>query len=147
MLIRGGTFGEFHPPIKEKEIKEKKDMIDDSAFSGTERKFLVEITSPGFDMDRDEFEVALTKGAVQRVFHKSDMIRETYTVVEDGVEVEKTNFYLCFDTQDFGYGIIVATVVAHVPDADFADGIRDEVEEFSLMNVKNVKYKKQIWGV
>ena len=121
-------------------------MIDDSAFSGTERKFLVEINSPGFDIGRDEFEVVLTRGTIQRVFHKSDMIRETYTVVEDGVEVEKTNFYLCFDTQDFGNGIIVATVVAHVPDADFADGIRDEVDEFDLLLVKNVKYKKPQWG-
>ena len=121
-------------------------MIDDSAFKGTKRKFLVEISSPGFDMERDEFEVALTRGSIQRVFHKSDMIREVYTVVEDGGEVEKTNFYLCFDTQDFGNGVLVATVVAHVPDGDFADGIRDEVEQFALMNVKNVEYQKQIWG-
>ena len=118
-------------------------MIDDSAFSGTERKFLVEITSPGFDMARDEFEVALTRGDIQRVFYKSDMISETYTVVEGGHEVEKTDYYLCFDTMEFGNGVIVATVVAHVPDSDFSDGIRDEVEEFELLHVKHVKYKKQ----
>lgn len=117
-------------------------MIDDSAFSGTERKFLVEITSPGFNMETDEFEVALTRGTIQRVFHKSDMVVENYTVVEDGHDVEKQNFYLCFDTQDFGPGIITATVVAHVPDSDFNDGIRDEVDEFDLLNVKRVKYKK-----
>lgn len=117
-------------------------MIDDSAFSGTERKFLVEITSPGFNMETDEFEVALTRGNIQRVFYKSDMIVESDTVIEDGQEVEKKNFYLCFDTQDFGTGVIVATIVAHVPDSDFNDGIRDEVEEFDLLNVKRVKYKK-----
>ena len=117
-------------------------MINDSAFWGTEVKFLVEITSPGFDMERDEFEVALTRGSTQRVFHKSDMIEETYTVTEDNVEVEKKNYYLCFDSSSFGNGIITATIVAHVPDSDFADGIRDEVEEIELMLVKGVKYRK-----
>lgn len=118
-------------------------MIDDSAFSGTERKFLVEIESPGFSMETDEFEVALTRGLVQRVFHKRDMIVEPYTVTENGVQVEKINYYLCFDTQDFGNGTLVATIVAHVPDGDFDDGIRDEVEEFDLMLIKNVKYRKK----
>lgn len=117
-------------------------MIDDSAFEGTERKFLVEINSPGFNMETDEFEVALTRGSTQRVFHKSDMVVENYTVIEDGQEVEKKNFYLCFDTRDFGNGVIAATIVAHVPDGDFDDGIRDEVDEFDLLNVKRVKYKK-----
>lgn len=112
-------------------------MVQDKEFYGTECKYLVEIVSPGFDMASDEFEVALTKGSIQRVFHKSDMIEET--VVEDGEE--KKNYYLCFDTRDFGNGIIVATIIAHVPDTDFDDGIRDEVEEFELMTVKGVKYK------
>lgn len=118
-------------------------MIEDSAFFGTECKFLVEIVSPGFDMARDEFEVALTRGGTKVLFQKSDMIEETYTVTEDGQEVEKKNYYLCFDTMDFGNGVITATIIAHVPDADFQDGIRDEVEEFALMNVRSVKYKKR----
>lgn len=115
-------------------------MIDDSGFLGTERKFLVEMVSPGFDMARDEFEVVLTRGKTQRVFYKSDMIEETYTVTENNIQVEKKNYYLCFNTRDFGPGIIVATLVAHVPDGDFPDGIRDEVDEFALMDVKTVKY-------
>lgn len=118
-------------------------MIDDSGFSGTERKFLVEITSPGFDIARDEFEIALTRGLDQKVFHKSDMVVENYTVEEGGQTVEKTDFFLCFDTQDFGNGTLYATIVAHVPDSDFPDGIRDEVEEFPLMLIKSVKYKKE----
>lgn len=112
-------------------------MAQDKEFYGTECKYLVEIVSPGFDMTRDEFEVALTRGTVQRVFQKSDMVVETYT--EDGEE--KNNYYLCFDTRDFGNGGITATIVAHVPDSDFQDGIRDEVEEFELMTVKGTKYK------
>lgn len=117
-------------------------MINDNAFFGTECKFLVEIQSPGFDMTRDEFEVVLTRGSIKQVFSKNDMVEEPYTVVEDGQEVEKMNYYVCFDTYDFGSGIIYATVMAHVPDHDFKDGIRDEVEEFPLLNVKGVKYKK-----
>ena len=112
-------------------------MAQDKEFYGTECKYLVEIVSPGFDMESDEFEVALTKGSIQRVFHKNEMIEEV--VVEEGVE--KKNYYLCFDTREFGNGIITATIVAHVPDSDFDDGIRDEVEEFELMTVKGTKYR------
>ena len=117
-------------------------MIEDNAFFGTECKYLVEIQSPGFVLERVEFEVVLSRGSTRQIFHKSDMVAEPYTVIEDGQEVEKMNYYVCFDTYDFGNGVITATVIAHVPDTDFDDGIRDEVEEFPLMNVKSVKYKK-----
>lgn len=111
-------------------------MIYDSAFYGTEAKFLLEITSPGFDMDRDEFEVELKRGSVTKTFAKSDLVVETYTDTVDGNPVEKNNYYVCFDTREFGKGIMTAIVTAHVPDNDFPDGIRDEVDKFDFFNVK-----------
>lgn len=110
-------------------------MIYDSAFFGSEVKCLVEVTSPGFDMVRDDFEIDLKRGNTTKHFAKSDLVTETYTEVEDGQEVEKTNFFLCFDTRDFGKGILTAIITAHVPDTDFADGIRDEVDKFDFFNI------------
>ena len=111
-------------------------MIYDSSFYGTEVKFIVEINSPGFDMVRDDFEIDLKRGSTTRHFDKSDLITETTTETVDGVEVEKTNYFLCFDTKDFGKGIITAIITAHVPDTDFPDNIRDEVDKFDFFNVK-----------
>ncbi len=110
-------------------------IINDKAFYGTERKYIVEIVSPGFDMVRDDFEIELKRGNISKVFHKEDLVVETETATVNNEEVETTNYYLCFDTKDFGKGVITAIITAHVPDADFDDGIRDEVDKFDLLNV------------
>ena len=111
-------------------------MIYDSAFFGTEVKFIVEIVSQGFDMARDDFEIVLKRGTYTRTYAKSDLVVEVVTETVDGHEVEKINYYLCFDTREFGKGIMTAIITAHVPDVDFPDGIRDEVEKFDFFNVK-----------
>ena len=108
---------------------------DDSAFSGTKRKYLVEITSPGFDMDAEDFDIILRRGLTERVFHKGDLRVETVT---DGTDpnIQRHNYYLCVDTAEFGTGNITAIVHAYVPDTDFDGGIRDEYDKFTLTNVK-----------
>lgn len=110
-------------------------MIYDSAFFGSEVKCLVEVSSPGFDMVRDDFEIDLKRGSTTKHFAKSDLITETYTETVDGQSVEKTDYYLCFDTKDFGKGLLTAIITAHVPDHDFPDGIRDEVDKFDFFNI------------
>lgn len=111
-------------------------MIYDSAFFGSEVKFIVEVNSPGFDMVRDDFEIDLKRGSTTKHFAKSDLIVETTTDTINGEEVETTNFYLCFDTRDFGKGIMTAIITAHVPDTDFPDGIRDEVDKFNFFDIR-----------
>lgn len=100
-------------------------------FDGTEVKYLVQIESVGFDMATDNFEITLKKGSVTKHFDKSDLIQETTT--EGGVE--RTNFYLCFDTTEFGPGVITAIIKAYVPDASFPDRFRTEVDRFNLTTV------------
>lgn len=110
-------------------------MANDRGFLGTEAKYLVEVSSPGFDMVRDDFEIDLKRGNTTKHYAKSDLVTETYTETEGGQEVERTNFYLCFDTKDFGKGMLTAIITAHVPDHDFPDGIRDEVDKFDFFNI------------
>lgn len=111
-------------------------MIYDSAYFGSEVKFIVEITSAGFDMVRDDFEIDLKRGSTTKHFAKSDLVVETTTETVNNEQVEKTNYYLCFDTRDFGKGVVTAIITAHVPDHDFPDGIRDEVDKFDFLNIK-----------
>lgn len=110
---------------------------DDSMFNGTKGKYLVEINSPGFDMATDNFDITLKRGQMTKVLHKSDLVHE---VVPDPSDPSKeiNNFYLRFDSAEFGNGSITVIVHAYVPDSDFEGGIRDEIDKFTLTNVNAV---------
>lgn len=97
------------------------------AFLGTELKFLVEITAGGFTMADDDFTVTIRRGSKQRVFQKSELIED-----------ENHKFYVCFDSAEFGTGVIQAIVTAYVPDTDFPDGLRTEVYMMDLLTVNRV---------
>lgn len=95
----------------------------DRTFLGTKVKYLLEVTSPGFSMQDDDFEIELSRGDVSKTFHKADLINHD------------DQFLICFNTADFGPGVIKAKVTAFVPDADFDDGIRTEVYKFDITPV------------
>lgn len=99
----------------------------EKAFIGTELKFLIKIDAGGFSMADDDFTVTIKRGSTQKVFAKADLVRD----VED-------NFYVCFDSAEFGSGMIQAVVTAYVPDSSFPDGFRTEVFLMDLVNVNRV---------
>lgn len=99
-------------------------MAQEKAFVGTDVKFLVDISSPGFVMSRDDFSVTLSNGAHSETFDKTDMVTDP-----------EGNYYVCFSTTTFGKGLITATVTASVPDTDFGDNTRDEITKIDLLNV------------
>lgn len=88
--------------------------METKTYKGTELKFLVELECEGFDITRDDFNIEVVRGSVSQVIQKAEMPHD-----EEG-------YYLCFDTADFGTGVINAIITAYVPDTDFADGIRTE---------------------
>lgn len=92
----------------------------DKTFLGTELKYSLNINSPGFSMASDEFEAVVEGNGGNITFHKSDFPTDA-----------SGNYYLCFNTRDFGAGPISVTITAHVPDAHFPDGFRDEVVKIS----------------
>lgn len=99
----------------------------DKVYIGTELKFKVVIESTGFSMVDDDFTIKLRNGSRVLVFDKSDLVKD-----------ENDDFYLCFNTNDIGVGTIEMIVTAHVPDEDFDDGIRDEVEKLKLIAINNL---------
>ena len=101
--------------------------IFENAYLGTKLKFLVEITAEGFSMVDNDFTVTLKRGSVTKTFTKSELVQD-----------DEDNFYVCFDSSEFGRGLITATITAYVPDEDFDDGIRTEVQKFDLVNVNPV---------
>lgn len=98
-------------------------------FVGTDLKFLVEPSATGFDKETDDWEVIVSRGKGRELhFDRDDLAK-------DG----QGNFYVCFSTEAFGSGLYMITVIAHVPDDDFEDGYRDEVENFALINIGKIK--------
>ena len=90
-------------------------------------KFVVDISASGFSMVDDDFTVTLKRGSTQRTFAKDDLVMD-----------ENHTFYVCFDSSEFGKGVIDAIVTAYVPDSDFEDGLRTEVYKFKLINILGV---------
>lgn len=88
--------------------------MEAKTYKGTKLKFLVELESEGFDIERDDFNIEVVRGSTSQVIQKADMPHD-----EEG-------YYLCFDTADFATGVINVIITAYVPDTDFADGFRTE---------------------
>lgn len=100
-------------------------VSNEQTYLGTELKYLIEITASGFSMADDDFEVEIIRGSKVLHFDKTDMETD-----------EQGNWYVCFDTKDLKTGKISARITAHVPDNDYPDGIRDEVQRIDLITVK-----------
>ena len=98
--------------------------LEDEAVLGTEKKYLIKIESTGFDMEEDDFDVEIRRGDRTLRISKSEMVKDY-----------EGNFYLTFNTSDLGVGWATIVVTAHVPDADFLGGIRDEVDTFRFLRI------------
>lgn len=102
-------------------------MAKESVYVGTELKFAITITSPGFDMLTDDFTVDILGRRKRLHFDKEDLVVD-----------ENDQYYVCFDTAELGAGIIEAVITAFVPDDDFEDSIRKEVVKIELLFVRKV---------
>ena len=100
-------------------------ISNEEVYIGTKLKYLIEIGSAGFAMERDRFTVDILRGQNSMHFEKFDMEMD-----------DQGNWYVCFDTLALGTGKITAKVTAYVPDTDFEGGIRTEVTKIDLINIK-----------
>ena len=106
--------------------------MDIQIYYGAGGKILLEIMASGFNMHDDDFRVILKQGGNEKTVPKSDFIEET--VNQDGNE--SYNYYLIFDSTAWNPGIVNAIVQADVPDFDFPQRIRREVDKFRIIIVE-----------
>lgn len=100
-------------------------FTQDGIYIGTELKFLVEIGAGGFSMADDRFTVDIMRGNNVLHFEKEDM------------ELDRNgNWYVCFDTLALGTGIVTAKITAYIPDDDYVDGFRTEIQKMTLLTIK-----------
>lgn len=96
----------------------------DSIYIGTKLKYIVEIGCAGFSMKNDRFTVDLVRGPNTIHFEKYDMELD-----------ENDCYFVCFDTLELGTGKVTAIVKAYVPDDDYEDGVRVEVQKIDLLYI------------
>jgi hypothetical protein len=55
--------------------------------------------------------------------------RKTITITKDeAIPVDKNNYIVLINTEDIGTGTMKVKVIAHIPDGDFVDQTRTEVQ-------------------
>lgn len=95
-------------------------------YLGTELKFALTITSEGFSMITDDFKVVI----------KSTKKRKEVVITKDEMMLDENDKYLfTIDTEELGIGEYWIYVYAYVPDDDFPDGLRTEVQKQQLCTV------------
>lgn len=107
------------------------EMVFDGAYVGTKLKYKVEITAEGFSMDDDEFEVEVRRGRQSIVIKKEDML------IHEPEEGEN-EYFITIDTEALGAGTYEVITRAYVPDDDFEEGVRPEIDRQTLIVVASI---------
>ena len=115
---------------------------------GTEKKFAINLTAPGFSMDDDDFEIEVATPSERIKGYKNPEPGASTDVIifkeTDGdsssssSEAEEGTWYCIVNTGAFkktGEMTVIAT--AHIPDANANDGIRDEIVKTGLGTLVN----------
>lgn len=101
---------------------------EDLEYLGAGRKWAVTLSCEGFSMDDDDWKIIITRGNNILEYTKENSIRD-----------DQGQWYIAVDTLKLGAGKALITCVAYVPDHDFEDGVRTEVVERSLVNIKSLQ--------
>ena len=98
-------------------------------YIGENLKFKITLTAEGFDQSTDNYDVDFYCGdnPVQH-FTQSDM--------KQGMDGD---YYLLIDTEGMKPGVMRMVITAYIPDYDFDDNNRKEIESISLGPLRPVK--------
>ena len=97
-----------------------------NVYKGTELKFILTIDADGFSMVDDDFKIRLSTNDGRKYI---EITKEQMAVDEDD------NYIFMFDTSCLGTGIVTMTTFAYVPDEDFDDNLRTEVDKIAICRI------------
>ena len=121
---------------------------------GTEKKYAINLTAPGFSMDDDDFDLEVVVGKESIKGYKNppagastDVIvfKETSEVTTENPEdpenptvTETSTWFIIVNTAAFtGTGDMRLVATAHIPDANANDGVRDDIVKQALDTLIN----------
>lgn len=104
-------------------------MNEGRYYVGEDLKFKITLTAEGFDQSRDPYKIDFYCGDnPEQHFDQDDM--------KEGLDGD---YYLLIDTKNMKPGVMRMVITARIPDNDFPDNYRDEVESISLGPLRPVK--------
>lgn len=111
-------------------------------YKGTEVKFAISLTAPGFSMDDNDFEieVASPKDSVKGyknppagadtdvvIFKETETNAVTDPETEQVTEETTSTWFAIANTSKLSTGDLRIIATAHIPDANANDGVRNEI--------------------
>ena len=93
-------------------------------YQGDEKKFAIELTAPGFNIDNDDFDIEVKSPKVSLKASKGASTEQL--VIFSETSGSKKVWYAIVDTTTLSTGDINVIATAHIPDANANDGIRRE---------------------
>ena len=110
-------------------------------YKGSEVKFSISLTAPGFSMDEDDFEieVASPRGSVKGYKNPPagtplDVLIFKETSDDSSGE---SAWFAIVDSSKLSTGDLRVIATAHIPDPNANDGIRDDIAVASLGTLSN----------
>lgn len=106
---------------------------------GTEKKFAIELTAPGFSMDDNDFEIEVSVSTESIKGYKTPpQGAATDVLIFKETAGGTSTWYMIVNTAAFTkLGDMKAVATAHIPDANANDGIRNEVVKTILGTLAN----------
>lgn len=104
-------------------------MALQTIYQGDEKKFTINLTAPGFDIDTDDFDIEVKSPKVSIKASKGASTGALIIFAEEVTPQEGDPYnvwYAIVDTTTLSSGQIDVIATAHVPDAKANDGIRRE---------------------
>lgn len=101
-------------------------MAECRYYTGSDLKFQVTITAPGFSQDCDNYDIDFYCGDQHLAFNQDD-------VISNGGK-----FYLAIPTSSMSPGMLRMVITAYVPDTDFPGNIRKEIAVQNLGFLKSI---------
>jgi hypothetical protein len=101
-------------------------MDGEKYYIGSDLKFKIDISAPGFSQERDNYDIDFYCGDTLLRFDQDDVIQSGDC------------FYLPIATSSLASGKMKMVITAYVPDTDFDDNVRKEVAVYNLGMLKGV---------
>lgn len=108
-------------------------------YQGDEKKFAIELTAPGFDIDTDDFDIEVKSPKVSIKASKGASNEALVIFFETVTPAEGEPYkqwYGIVDTTTLSFGDLTVIATAHIPDANANDGIRRESATAALGSLK-----------
>lgn len=104
-------------------------MNEGRYYVGEKLKFRITLTAEGFDQGSNRYDID---------FYCGDNLPKHYTQddIKNGID---GNYYLLIDTEGMTPGVMSMVISAYIPDNDFDDNERKEIESISLGPLRPVK--------